>query len=97
MDGLSIPVTASNLNAPSCSVAEDVTKGGDADNSINILDRYASRTPAGSLRASTSDLVSGVATKPSLDFGGDALQEAATVNRLMIPVTANRGGNGAGL
>jgi len=54
-------------------------------------------TPAGSLRASTSDLVSGVATKPSFDFDGDALQEAATVNRLSIPGTVNKGGNKAGL
>jgi len=41
-------------------------------------------------------LVSGAATEPSYDFGGDALREAASVIELSIPVTANRGGNGAG-
>jgi len=42
-------------------------------------------------------LVSGAATKLSYDFVGDALQVATSVNGLSNPVTANRGGNGAGL
>ena len=63
------------------------------DDSTDILARCATMTPAGSLRTSTPDLVSGAATEPSCDFGGDALQEAASVNGLSIPVTANRGGN----
>jgi hypothetical protein len=65
VNGLSTPVTASNVSAPPCSVAEDVTEGGAVDDSADILARCATTTPAGSFRASTSDLVSGVATEPS--------------------------------
>jgi len=38
-----------------------------------------------------------VRQQPNFDFGSDALQGASFVNGLSIPVTANRGGNGAGL
>jgi len=48
-----------------------VTEGGAVDDGADILARFATTTPAGSLRASMSDLV----TKPSYDFGGDALQK----------------------
>ena len=89
-------MTAINLNAPSCLVAE-MCNGGIVDDSADILARCATTTPAGSLRALTFDLVSGAAKMPSYDFGGDALQVATSMNRLSIPVTANRGGNGARL
>ena len=62
MNGLSTPVTASNISAPSCSVAEDVTEGGAVDDRADLLARCAITTPAGRLRAWTSDLVSGAAT-----------------------------------
>jgi len=58
VNGLSTRVTASNVSAPSCSVAEDVTVGGAVDDSADILARYAITTPAGRLGA----LVSGAAT-----------------------------------
>ena len=95
MIGLTDPVMASNLTAPFCSVAEDVTEGVVVEDSVGILARCATTTHEGNLLASTSDLVSGVATEPSSDL--DALQKAASVNGLSIPVTANRGDNGAGL
>jgi len=63
VNGLSTSVTATqniiNLSAPSCSVAENVTdsEGGAVDDSADILARCATTIPAGSLRASTSDLV----------------------------------------
>jgi len=82
VNGQSTPVTASNLNALSCSLAEDVTEGGAVDDGADILARFATTTPAGSLRASMSDLVSGAATEPSYDFGGDALQKATSVDGL---------------
>ena len=69
MNGLSTQVTASNLSAPSCSVAEDVTECGAVDDSADILARCAITTPAGRLRASTSDLVSGAVTEQSFDSG----------------------------
>ena len=62
VNGLTTPVSASNVSAPPCSVAEDVTEGGAVDDSADILARCAITTPAGLLRASTSDLVSGAAT-----------------------------------
>jgi len=42
--------------------AEDVTEGGAVDDSADILAHCAITTPAGNLRASTSDLVSGAGT-----------------------------------
>jgi len=90
-----IGLTDPNLTAPSCSVVEDVTEGVFVEDSVGILVRCATTTHEGNLRASTSDLVSGVATEPSSDL--DALQKAASVNGLSIPVTANRDDNGAGL
>jgi len=45
------PVMASNLTAPSCSVAEDVTEGVVVDDSVDILARCATTTPEGNLRA----------------------------------------------
>jgi len=88
VNGQSTPVTASNLNALSCSVVEDVTEGGAVDDGADILARFATTTPAGSLRASMSDLVSGAAMEPSYEFGGDALQKATSVDGLSIPVPA---------
>jgi len=96
VNGLSTPATAINLSAPSCLVAK-MCKGGVVDDGADILARCATTTPAVSLRAPTFGLVSGAATKPSYDFGGDVLQVATSVNGLSIPVTANRGSNGAGL
>jgi len=95
MIGLTDPVMASNLTAPSCSVAEDMTEGVVVEDSVGILARCATTTHEGNLRASTSDLVSGAAMAPNSDL--DALQKATSVDGLSIPVTVNRGDNGAGL
>ena len=75
---------------------ENMTNGA-VDDNADILARCATTTPKGSLRAPTLDLVSGAATEPSYDFGGDALQVDTSVKGLSIPVIANRGGNGTGL
>jgi len=95
MIGLTDPVMTRNLTAPFCSVAEDVTEGVVVEDSVGILARCATTAHKCNLRASTSDLVSGAATEPSSDL--DALQKAASVNGLSIPVTANRDDNGARL
>jgi len=55
-------VTASNVSAPSCLVAEDVTECGIVDDSADILVCCVITNPAGGLGAQTSDLVSGTAT-----------------------------------
>jgi len=68
-DWLTDPVMASNLTAPSCLVAENVTEGGVVDGSVEIPSRCATTTPESNLRASTSDVVSGTATEPSNAFG----------------------------
>ena len=69
MNGLSTPVTTLGLRVTSCMVADDVTEGGAENDSADILARCAATIPAGSLRSSTSDLVSGTATEPSYNFG----------------------------
>ena len=76
MNGLSPPLTASKLSAPSCSVAEDVTENGAVDDSSHMLARYSTTNPADSLCALTFDIVLKAATEPSCEFEGDALQEA---------------------
>jgi len=55
---------------------------------VDTVARCASTTLAGGLRASTSGLDSEMATGPSCDFGGTALQAVVTVNGLSTPVTA---------
>jgi len=54
-NGLSSPVTASNLREPSWLVAECVTGGGTVDDIADILAACDGSTPPDSLRASTSD------------------------------------------
>ena len=51
MIGLTDPVMASNLTAPSWSVAENVTDGVVVEDSVSILDRCATTTHEGNLRA----------------------------------------------
>jgi len=82
-------VLASNLSALNCSVVEDVIKSGtpSVDDSADILARRTSTTLAGGLCASMSGLDSEMATGPSCDFGGTALQAVVTVNGLSSPVT----------
>ena len=80
MNGQSTPVTASNLNALSCSVAEDVTEGGAVDDGADILARHASTFSVGDLRVSTSGLDSGMVSGPSCVFDVIAVQVVVTVN-----------------
>jgi len=87
VDGLSIQVMTSNLSALNCSLAEGVTRRSTVDDSANILARCTSTFSAGSLRASMSDFDSGMATGPSCDFGGTALQVVVRVNWLSSTVT----------
>ena len=89
MDGLSIQVMTSNLSALNCSLAEGVTRRSTVDDSANILARCTSTFSAGSLRASMSDFDSGMATGPSCDFGGTALQVVVRVIWLSSTVTAH--------
>jgi len=88
VNGLLTPVTASSWSEPKCSVHEDVTEGVAVDDRADILGRCASTTTLCRLRASTFGLVSEVVTGLRVDFGGTALQDAVTVNGLLIPVTA---------
>ena len=89
MDALSNQVMASNLSALNCSLAEGVTRRSTVDDSANILARYTSTFSTGSLRASVSDFDSGMATGPSCDFVGTALQVVVRVNWLSSTVTAH--------
>jgi len=79
---LSPPLTASRLSAPSCSAVENVTENAAVDDSAHMPTRYSTTTPADSLCASMSGMVLEVATEPSCEFEGDALQEAASMNGL---------------
>ena len=88
VDGLSIQVMTSNLSALNCSLAEGVARRSTIDDSANILARYTSTFSTGSLRASMSDFDSGMATGPSCDFGGNALQVFVKVNWLSSTVTS---------
>ena len=83
MDGLSIQVMTSNLSALNCSLAEGVARRSTIDDSANILARYTSTFSTGSL----SDFDSGMATGPSCEFGGTALQVVVKVNWLSSTVT----------
>jgi len=56
-NGLSSPVTTSNLSEPSWSVAECVTSGGTVDDSADVLAACDGTTPPDGLRASTSDRI----------------------------------------
>ena len=62
-------------------------KSGTVDDSTDILARCASTTLAGVLRASTSSLDPEMATGPSCDFDGNALQ-AVVRYELSSPATA---------
>jgi len=66
--GFSSPVTASNLSEPSCLVAECVAEGGAVNDSVDLLAACDIMIPPEGLRASTSDLDSGVVTKTSFDL-----------------------------
>ena len=88
VDGLSIQVMTSNLSALNCPLAEGVARRSTIDDSANILARYTSTFSTGSLRASMSDFDSGMATGPSCDFGGNALQVVVKVNWLSSTVTS---------
>jgi len=93
VNGLSIPVTASDLSEPKRSVEEDVIEGVTVDDSADIPDRCASTTTLSRLRAPTCGSVSKAVTWLRVDFGVNALQEVITVitvNGLSIPVTASR-------
>ena len=61
-----------------CSVAEDMIKNDTVDDSMDFLARCASTTLAGGLRASISGLDPEMATGPSCDFDGIALQAVVT-------------------
>ena len=89
VDGLFIQVMVSNLSALNRSLAEGVTRRSTVDDSANILARCTSTFSAGSLRASTSDFDSGMATGPSCDSGGTALQAVVRVNGLSSTLTAS--------
>ena len=78
MNELSFQVLASNGCALACSVAEDMIKNDTINDSTDILARCASTTLAGGLRASISGLDPEMATGPSCDFDGIALQAVVT-------------------
>jgi len=61
-------VDPNNNTWVNCSVADEVTEGGAVDDSIHILARCATAILAGSLHASTSELVSGAATELSYNL-----------------------------
>ena len=52
------------------------------NDSTHMPTRYSTTTPADGLCASMSGMVLEVATEPSCEFEGDALQEAASMNGL---------------
>jgi len=79
---LSPPLTAGRLSAPSCSAVENVTENAAVDDSTHMPTRYSITTPAAGLCASMSGMVLEVATEPTCEFEGDALQEAASMNGL---------------
>jgi len=70
MNGLSSPVTASNLSKPLWSVADCMTDGGAVDDSADILATCDSTISPEGFRVSTSVLESGVVTKTSSDLEG---------------------------
>jgi len=63
---LSVPVTARNLNAPSCSVAQGVTENGAMNDSADIPATRDGTAPPGRLRASTSGMNTAVMREPSV-------------------------------
>jgi len=84
--GLSFPVTATSLNAPSCSAMEGVTEDGAIDDNTDIPAASDGTAPPGRLRASTSGWDSAVVREPRFDFGGAAPQESVAVAGLSIRV-----------
>ena len=86
MHGLSFPMTATSLSAPSCSAVEGVTEDGAIDDNTDILAARDGTAPPGRLRASTSGWDSGVVREPRFDFGGAAPQESVAVSGLSIQV-----------
>jgi len=89
VNGLSIPVPASDLRQPKGSVEEDVIESVTVDDSADILRRCASTTTLSNhLRASTCGLVSEAVRGLRVDFDVNAIQEVVTVNGLSVPVIA---------
>ena len=86
MHGLSFPVTATSLSAPSCSVVEGVTEDGAIDDNTDIPAARDGTAPPDRLRASTSGWDSAVVREPRFDFGGAAPQESVAVAGLSIQV-----------
>ena len=86
MYGLSFPVTATSLSAPSCSVVEGVTEDDAIDDNTDIPAARDGTAPPGRLRASTSGWDSVVLREPRFDFGGAATQESVAVVGLSIQV-----------
>ena len=86
MHGLSIPVTARSLSAPSCLVVEGVTEDGTIDDNTDIPVACDGTAPPGRLRASTSGWDSAVVREPRFDFGGAAPQDFVAVDGLSIQV-----------
>jgi len=84
--GLSFPVTATSLSAPSCSVVEGVTEDGAIDDNTDIPAARDGTAPPGRLRASTSGWDSAVVREPRFDFGEAAPQESVAVAGLSIQV-----------
>jgi len=72
MNGLSIPVTARSLSAPSCSVAQGVTEDGAIDDSTDNPAARDGTAPPVRRCASTSGWDSAGMREPNFDFGGAA-------------------------
>jgi len=86
--GLSFPMTAKSLSAPSCSAVEGMTGDGAIDDNTDIPAARDGTAPPGRLRASTSGWDSAVVKGPRFDFGG-ASQESVAVAGLSIQVIAS--------
>ena len=76
MNGLSIPVTARTLSAPSCSVAQGFTEDGAIDDSADNPAARDGTAPPVRRRASTSGWDTAVMREPSVDFGGATPQNS---------------------
>jgi len=98
--GLSFPVTATSLSAPSCSVVngmteasvtpssavEGVTEDGAIDDYTDIPAARDGTAPPDRLRASTSGWDLAVVSEPRFDFCGAAPQDFVAVAGLSIQV-----------
>jgi len=87
--GLSFPVTATSLSAPSCSVVEGVTEDGAIDDNKDIPSARDGTAPPGRLRAPTFGWDSAVVREPRFDFGRAAPQDFVAVGGLSIQVMAS--------